>query len=411
MPKAGNSYKSDNNVSPPPPQGCTDAVPVGDGSGRRQMFVDAYNRGGGRGPLGCTINGAHWWGDGGDRTVVIQDFSGGAAGDTAIIHDEKRDNPPNSTPAYVIHGGIWSYYLGLGGWESWLGPPTSDEFENATGQAQSNFANGYINYNGGNPQAVRWPSAIDGQWHGEYHNGYNLNNYPTWVQNTTTLSYDWGEGAPGGGRWGVLPANFSARWTNRATFDAGTYRFTAAADDGIRVWVDGALLIDKWQDQPYTQFQADIQLAAGKHDVKVEYYDTNGAAAVAVNWGRLADPIPTAPTYNTPIVTQSSVTIRWNDLSNNEEGFKIYRWRGEDQTWPLIGTVGAGVTQFTDTNVKCSDGYSYAVTAYNRNGESALDQWVDGFTSPCSDPDPSPSPTPEPPTSLNRKVYLPSVIR
>jgi len=43
---------------------CTDTVPVGAGSGRQQRFVDAFNRSGGKEKLGCTENGAHWWGSG-----------------------------------------------------------------------------------------------------------------------------------------------------------------------------------------------------------------------------------------------------------------------------------------------------------------------------------------------------------
>ncbi len=66
--------------------------------------------------------------------------------------------------------------------DSWLGSLTSDEFQNANGQPQVNFRSGYIAWNGGNPAVVAWPTA-DKRWRAEYHNGFNLNNYPTWVQN------------------------------------------------------------------------------------------------------------------------------------------------------------------------------------------------------------------------------------
>lgn len=260
--------------------GC--AIGVGDGTSRPQMFIDVYNRKGGLAVMGCPINGVHWWGDG-DRAVTIQDFSGGPVGNAAIIHDEKRDSPMNSIPAYAVQGGIWQYYLQLGGWQSWLGPPTSDEFTNETGQPQSNFRNGYINYRSGNPEAVAWPNPIAQQWRAEYHDGTNTNGFPTWVRNESAINYDWVAGAPGGGRWGVWTDNFSARWTGNFWFGGGTYTFTVSVDDGARVWVDGELIIDRWQTQPGT-YQASRTLAAGFHTIKVESFEAGGYARTLFSW-------------------------------------------------------------------------------------------------------------------------------
>jgi hypothetical protein len=90
-----------------------------------------------------------------------------------------------------------------------------------------------------------------------------------------------------------LPAdNFSVRWTRRATFDAATYRFHALADDGVRLWVDGKLLIDQWRDQTPREFTADRTMVRGKHDVKVEYYEHTGGAKVKVWWEKVPASYP-----------------------------------------------------------------------------------------------------------------------
>ncbi len=49
-------------------------------------------------------------------------------------------------------------------------------------------------------------------------------------------------------------------------------------DDGMRVWVDGALLIDQWRDQSPTTFTASRPMSAGTHEVRVEWFETGGSA-------------------------------------------------------------------------------------------------------------------------------------
>src|SRR3990167_8242852 len=99
-------------------------------------------------------------------------------------------------------------------------------------------------------------------------------------------------GGPGGG----MPVdNFSARFTKTQNFGAGTYRFTARADDGIRVFVDGAPIIDKWFDQGPTTYNADLGLTAGNHTVIVEYFENGGGAVAEVSWVQLSGEPPPPP--------------------------------------------------------------------------------------------------------------------
>ncbi|MCP4537500.1 MAG: hypothetical protein GY832_10170 [Chloroflexi bacterium] len=87
--------------------------------------------------------------------------------------------------------------------------------------------------------------------------------------------------------------------------------------------------------------------------------------------------------------TQDSITWTWQDNSNNEDGFKIYRWNGtEFQYW---ASVGANITTFADTGLDCGSGYAYEVSAYNSSGESAHAPWVEGSTDSCSNPPATPS--------------------
>jgi murein DD-endopeptidase MepM/ murein hydrolase activator NlpD len=78
--------------------------------------------------------------------------------------------------------------------------------------------------------------------------------------------------------------------------------------------------------------------------------------------------------------TTNSVTISWNDVSN-ETGYKIYEWNGA--TFVYLASVGANVTSFTETRSSCGWDEFYTVSAYNANGESAQSGWIQAFTQGC----------------------------
>ena len=48
---------------------------------------------------------------------------------------------------------------------------------------------------------------------------------------------------------GIGANRFAARWTRTMSFAPGDYEFAVTADDGVRLYVDGVRVIDKWIDQ------------------------------------------------------------------------------------------------------------------------------------------------------------------
>jgi hypothetical protein len=134
-----------------------------------------------------------------------------------------------------------------------------------------------LNFTIGTPPS----SCPTGQYLAEYYNNIGLSGSSTFTRCEPSIYYSWGSTGPGNG----LPDdNFSARWTGNFNFNAGTYTFTATADDGIRVWLDGNLIIDAWIDQPPTTYQATRTLSSGEHSIKVEYYEKGGGAVAQVSW-------------------------------------------------------------------------------------------------------------------------------
>ena len=125
------------------------------------------------------------------------------------------------------------------------------------------------------------PQHSDPFWQVAYWNNMTLSGDPVVQDTNTHLDWDWGNGSP---HPSVNVDQFSARWLRYIDVSPGTYRFTATSDDGIRVWVDGELLIDRWIDQPPTTYTAEKYLAAGHHLVKVDYYENQGGAVARLSW-------------------------------------------------------------------------------------------------------------------------------
>lgn len=68
--------------------------------------------------------------------------------------------------------------------------------------------------------------------------------------------------------------------------------------------------------------------------------------------------------------TAAQITLSWQDNSTNESGFKIERSAG-GAGFAQIATVGANISNYTDSSVAQGGQYTYRVRAYNSAGDSA----------------------------------------
>ncbi|HWN94585.1 MAG TPA: PA14 domain-containing protein, partial [Methylomirabilota bacterium] len=99
----------------------------------------------------------------------------------------------------------------------------------------------------------------------------------------TNVNFLWGSSAPTNG----VPAdNFSVQWTGKVQArHAGVHQFHTVSDDGVRLWVDGRLLIDNWTIHSQTEDTGTISLLPGRYyDMVMEYFDGTGAAAARLYW-------------------------------------------------------------------------------------------------------------------------------
>ena len=108
-----------------------------------------------------------------------------------------------------------------------------------------------------------------------------------------TVDFSWG----GGGEAGMGADTFSIRWTGRVQAAAGeTYTFYTQSDDGVRLWVNGVPLVDNWTLHPLTENRGSVTLAAGtKYDIRLEYFENGGGAAVRLLWSSPSTPKAVLP--------------------------------------------------------------------------------------------------------------------
>jgi hypothetical protein len=114
-----------------------------------------------------------------------------------------------------------------------------------------------------------------------------------------TVNFDWGSGAPGPSGIGV--DNFSVRWTGSVVPPAtGNYVFYARADDGVRLWINGALVVNAWIDQGATEYASgSIALTQGvPASIKLEYFEHGGGALAQLSWSSASIPKQIIPESN-----------------------------------------------------------------------------------------------------------------
>ncbi len=99
-----------------------------------------------------------------------------------------------------------------------------------------------------------------------------------------TVNFFWGTSGP---MSGFDSDTFSIRWSGHVLTPAidGTYTFFTNTDDGVRLWVDDVLIIDKWVDQGSTEWSGTIELTGdAAYAIVMEYYENGGDARAELRW-------------------------------------------------------------------------------------------------------------------------------
>ena len=111
-----------------------------------------------------------------------------------------------------------------------------------------------------------------------------------------TVDFDWGGGVP---HPDVPSDDFTVRWTGLLLTPppSGQYILYAKADDGVRLWINGELLIDEWHASSGDEYASAVTLLGNyAYHIRLEYYEGGGDARVFLKWsppGETKQIIPT----------------------------------------------------------------------------------------------------------------------
>lgn len=125
------------------------------------------------------------------------------------------------------------------------------------------------------------PVEVGAAWKAEYFNNTNLQGTPAAVHYYQAIEFDYGKKAPVAG---ITADYYSTRFSGEFSFTGGKYRFTSTVDDGIRIFLDDNLILDRWHTTAVTTYQVDVDVSEGKHRVRVEYFEEKGASVIKVRW-------------------------------------------------------------------------------------------------------------------------------
>jgi hypothetical protein len=216
------------------------------------------------------------------------------------------------------------------------------------------------------------PQHSDPNWQASYWNNMALSGAPALQRAEPNLDHNWGLGSPGPG---VQADRFSARWNRYLDLAPGTYRFTATSDDGLRVYLDGGLIIDEWTDHSAKTVSVDRPLGAGHHLVVVEYYENTVDAVARLTWAPLTRISNWRGEYFNNKNLHGAPDLVRDDPEIN------FRWRTGSPAPGLIGRDGFSVRWTRGLNLPAGS-YRFSMTVDDGgrlwvNGHLLIDAWRD----------------------------------
>jgi hypothetical protein len=190
---------------------------------------------------------------------------------------------------------------------------------------------------------------------------------------------------------------YSMRWTGQVMAQfSEAYTFQLNAGGGHRLWVDGKLILDRFQEQYPNSFKSSpINLAAGqKYDIKLEYFNSDDRSVLELLWSSpstalefipmsqlFASTIGQPPGNQTPIASAGSditITLPTNSItldgtSSRDSDGKIVTYAWTKIAGPGQGNITSQGNASTAVTGLGAGVYVFRLTVTDDKGATAYD--------------------------------------
>ncbi|WP_224997474.1 PA14 domain-containing protein [Cesiribacter sp. SM1] len=187
---------------------------------------------------------------------------------------------------------------------------------------------------------------------------------------------------------------------------AGTYTFYTYSDDGSQLFINGNLVANNDGAHAAQERSGSVYLAAGKHNIKVTYFEHISSEVLTVKYagpGISKQTIPNTKLYsgNSSSSGSSSNTgeedsytgtapsslsatvnpyftgagLSWKDNSNNEKGYEIFMSVGNNSSYKQVGSTGSNKTSY-GVGISKGNVYYFKIRAKIGTGHSAFSNEV-----------------------------------
>ena len=167
----------------------------------------------------------------------------------------------------------------------------------------------------------------------------------------------------------------------------------ATVDDGVRLWVDGKLVLDKWFDQAPTTYRVDVPMDQGDHLIRMEYYENTGGAVAKLKGYSICPSTFRAEYYANATLSGSPADVVCDP--NGYAGTVDYNWGngGPAELAPRVDNFSA---IWTGAYLFQAASYTFTATADDGvrvflDNKILLDQWRD-----------------QAPTTVSRAIWVPA---
>ncbi|WP_261512680.1 beta-glucosidase [Chryseobacterium paludis] len=119
---------------------------------------------------------------------------------------------------------------------------------------------------------------------GSYFSNSDLKGKPAFERQDEQLSFKWTLYSPDQEK--LQPDNYSVQWIGKLKApESGKYQLGLQGNDGFRLFLDGKMIVDRWEKLSYSTQTAEVNFTKNKeYDLKIEFRENRGEAHIELIW-------------------------------------------------------------------------------------------------------------------------------